>query len=214
MRIATWNMDGKWHPAHLELLGALDADVLLLTEVHRDAAIIGYEQQRTQASIKGTNSSWSAIVSRVGLTPLPDPHPASAAAVIDGVSVISSVMPWPRAVDLWPWGSTNHTERMAETAEGLSEKVGRGATIWGGDWNTPLTGNIAGFTRAAQVALLDVLRGTPLQVPTINLPAKNGLQTSIDHIAVPKAWSILAVARVQTGKLSDHDAYWVDVDPG
>ena len=213
MRIATWNIAGKWRSGHQHLLHALDADVLLLTEVPAEAALDGYQQHRTRASMVGATKNWAAIFARSELAPRPDPHPASASAVIGGTTVIASVMPWPRAGDLWPWSSPDHTERMAETAAAVLEGVVPGETIWGGDWNTPLTGNLSGFTRASKTALLDALNGQPLRVPTRDLPAKSDLQRSIDHIAVPDSWETLRAERVRTGTLSDHDAYWIEVLP-
>ncbi|MEI2713882.1 MAG: endonuclease/exonuclease/phosphatase family protein [Nocardioides sp.] len=213
MRIVTWNVAGKWRTGHQDLLHALDADVLLLTEVPIEGALEGYHQHTSRASMAGSTKKWAAVFARSELTPLPDPHPASAAAVVGGATVISSIMPWPRAGTLWPWGSPDHTERMAETASAVLETVVPGETIWGGDWNTPLTGNLSGFARASQAALLDALNGQPFQVPTKDLLAKSDLQSSIDHIAVPDSWETLHAERVRTDTLSDHDAYWIEVLP-
>ena len=33
MRIATWNLEGKWTPRHHQLIASFRADLLLLTEV-------------------------------------------------------------------------------------------------------------------------------------------------------------------------------------
>jgi uncharacterized protein YbdZ (MbtH family) len=100
---------------------------------------------------------------------------------------------------------------METAAEAIGTGID-GATVWGGDWNQPLTGNIAGFSRAAQTTLLKSVATHSLQVPTLNLSAQNG-QASIDHIAVPESWTVRSAARVQAAELSDHDAYWVDVQP-
>jgi len=211
MRIVTWNMAGNWRSGHEDLLREIDADLLLLTEVHTEAALDAYHQHRSQALMLPT-TSWAAIFARSELVPLPDPHQASASALVAGTTVISSVLPWPQAGDLWPWGAPDHTERMTETIEAVTALLVP-ETLWGGDWNTPLVGNISGFTKTAQSALLAALSPTPLQVPTVDLPAKGDRQSSIDHIAVPESWKVLAAERVRTGGLSDHDAYWIEVVP-
>lgn len=52
-----------------------------------------------------------------------------------------------------------------------------------------------------------------MTVPTSDLPARNGTQTTIDHIAVPGTWSVLAVGAIAVSeRLSDHDVYWVEVE--
>ncbi|MFZ0530145.1 MAG: hypothetical protein WAL91_06375 [Propionicimonas sp.] len=43
MRIGTWNLEGRWNPNQVELLLAQDCDVWLLTEVHEDALMTGFE---------------------------------------------------------------------------------------------------------------------------------------------------------------------------
>ncbi len=86
--------------------------------------------------------------------------------------------------------------------------------IWGGDWNQPLTGSLAGFTRAARVSILTALDCLTLQVPTVSQPSRHQPQCSIDHVAVPQSWTIRAADHVAVDRrLSDHDAYWVEAHP-
>lgn len=45
------------------------------------------------------------------------------------------------------------------------------------------------------------------------LPGRKPGQASIDHIAVPRDWQVLGAARIRVAqRLSDHDAYWVEVE--
>ncbi|MFC5729481.1 MULTISPECIES: endonuclease/exonuclease/phosphatase family protein [Nocardioides] len=206
-RIGTWNLAGASTPAHKDVLDDMACDVLLLTEVRTDLTLDGYERHTTSA-LMGPTKYWSAIYSREPLELLPDPHPASAAARIGGVTMCASVMPWTLAAELWPWGPASHGERMRHTTDALASVLGSGPVVWGGDLNQPLTGNIAGFARAAQAVLIEELDRHGLQVPTRDLPGKNG-QAAIDHIAAPRDWRVLDAGRIPVASLSDHDAYWV-----
>lgn len=87
------------------------------------------------------------------------------------------------------------------------------------------TWNLAGRWRNAHQALLDeasrkeILHTTTtldLQIPTAGLGHPIPEVLSIDHIAVPAAWSVTRADQViaidREGKrLSDHDAYVVEV---
>jgi hypothetical protein len=87
--------------------------------------------------------------------------------------------------------------------------------VWGGDWNHALEGTDHVGSRAGRDHIFGVLDDLGLQVPTAELEAHRG-ERSIDHIAVPKEWVVLAaeqVAAAEDGKrLSDHDAYVVELD--
>lgn len=87
-------------------------------------------------------------------------------------------------------------------------------SIWGGDWNQPLAGNLSGFSRSAQSAILSAVGGMRLQVPTAEVPSSSAPQRSIDHIALPQSWVVHATGHIPVGRdLSDHYAYWVEVEP-
>lgn len=45
---------------------------------------------------------WAAVLSRTELTPLRDPHPASAMTVVDGMTYCSSILPWRSCGDRSP----------------------------------------------------------------------------------------------------------------
>ncbi|WP_370287787.1 endonuclease/exonuclease/phosphatase family protein [Nocardioides sp.] len=213
MRIATWNLEQRWSDAHAEVLRGLDADLLLLTECRDDVVLAQWARHATAASMP-SGAAWAAVLSRAPLTPLPDPHPASAAALVHGVTVCCSVLPWPRAGEHWPWGASGHQERMEETLAALAPTLAAEAGVWGGDWNQPLTGSLAGFTRAAREALETALATHGLQAPTAALPGTHPGQGSIDHVAVPIGWEVSGAGRVEVPRaLSDHHACWIEVDP-
>lgn len=212
MRLATWNLEQRWSDAHAEVLRGFDADLLLLTECRDDVALPGYATHATAASMP-SGAAWAAVLSRAPLTPLPDPHPASAAARVDGLTVCCSVLPWPQAGEHWPWGEAGHQPRMTGTLAALTAAL-RGAddVVWGGDWNQPLTGSLAGFTRAARDTVLDAVAALGLQVPTAALPGTHEGQGSIDHLAFPSWWTVVDAGSVEVPRaLSDHHAYWAEV---
>ena len=103
MRIGTWNLDGRWTERHEALLLAQECDVWLLTEVRDDVALPGFTRHlSTLPMLPG--KAFSAVLSARGLEPLPDPHPASALVVVDGVRVCCSVLPWRGCGSEPPWG--------------------------------------------------------------------------------------------------------------
>ena len=204
-------MDGGWSPAHQAVIRQLDCDLLLLTEPHVDVEVAGYRVHATSRPM-GRGKHWAAIVSKGVMVPMDDPHPASAAALIDGAFVCASVLPWPLARANWPWGPTEHQLRVELSLDDLVAAMPNDAIIWGGDWNQPLTGNLAGYSRAARASILSVLDGLSLQVPTASQPSRRQPQCSIDHVAVPQSWTVRAAGRLAVEPtLSDHDAYWIDV---
>ena len=220
MRIGTWNLEGRWSEEHARLMQSWDCDRVLLTEVPTVATLPGYDLHRTVAWMQ-RGRVWSAVASRTPAQRLADPRPASSLVRIDGLVACSSVLPWP----LWrptgdddPWEG-RQSQRMRTTCGvlqaafevTLGDASSGSGLIWGGDWNTPLEGSLAGFDRGAQEAVLAVVDALDLHVPTRSLPSGSG--ASIDHIAIPRAWSVRDVRHevVERG-LSDHWAYVVDVD--
>jgi hypothetical protein len=214
MRIGTWNLAGSWSADHASLLLELGCDVLLLTECPAEATLPGYVRHATVTRISGTDTHWSTVLSTRPMEPLPDPHPASAAVRIEGVVFCASVLPWPLAGDSWPWGPPDHRSRMQHTLVELGDAFGGRPVVWGGDWNQPLTGSLAGFSRAARDAIATSTEALGLQVPTRSLLGRTAGQGSIDHLAVPRSWTVREAGCVPVDvRLSDHDAYWVDVCP-
>ena len=55
---------------------------------------------------------------------------------------------------------------------------------------------------------------TGLVVAPAALPHWRPGSLSIDHIAVPVSWRVVAAHRIVADRLSDHDAYVVDAEPG
>lgn len=215
MRIGTWNLEGKWSPSHERVLVALDCDVLLLTENHASVNLTGYHRQ-VSVAMMGHTKHWAGILSRTPMRRQPDPHPASVSVETLGIAVACSVLPWPLCGDQPPWEGPTPTERMATAVEQVvTTLAARSLVIWGGDWNQPLAGDLRGFGRASQAVLARAVQGLDLKVPTISLPGRHPDQRSIDHIAVPGGWTVLgAGAQPVPRVLSDHDAYWVEVQLG
>lgn len=89
--------------------------------------------------------------------------------------------------------------------------------VWGVDWNHALGGPELSGSRAGRLAIRRALNELGLQAPTAQAPHRLDGMLSIDHVAVPSRWTIRSVehhhAQHRGTRLSDHDAYVVDVDP-
>ncbi len=89
----------------------------------------------------------------------------------------------------------------------------------GGDWSEALQGEDEVSTPEGRLAVEELMSAFDLQVPTGPLAhAADGAACSIDHIAVPRAWSIVSAERVVAPQIAgharsrEHDAYVVEVD--
>lgn len=215
VRIGTWNLDARHQPAHVELALQLGCDVLLLTEISPRLEIPGYTKVLT-AGVMARGQHWAGVFSRRPLEPLPEPHPASAAARIDGPVFCSSILPWTGCGAGEPWGNGGHADRTRRTLERLRPGLSSDG-VWGGDWNHALVGRERAGSLAGRAAVQHTLEELGLQVPTAELAHQRDGLCSIDHIAVPGSWRVLSVeqASVAVGDrwLSDHDAYVVEVIP-
>jgi hypothetical protein len=213
VRIGTWNLAGRWSDDHVSLMVEARCPVWLLTEVSERTALPGYDLHRSAATC-APKRRWAAIATNRPMTPLPDPHPASAAANVDGTILVSSVLPWKGCGSVAPWVGQDHASR---TENAVTEIVGNvqsfGPIVWGGDWNHALTGREYAGSKAGRASITNALDELGLVVPTTELPhAIDGL-LSIDHVAVPARSSATArrvLAECDGKRLSDHDAYVVE----
>lgn len=216
MKIGTWNLDGQWTTGHEALLRKENCDLWLLTEVSPSISLKDYFHH---FSVKRMSRGqyYAAVASRAPFTPTPDPHPASAAIVIEGITFCSSILPWAGCAGqpVSPWhNGESVSEMVRETVDSLIGKLPKGSLVWGGDWNQNLEGGWQHVgSKGGQSHIYDALKVLELQVPTKDLPHRiNGAYT-IDHIAVPKRWECSNATRVSTAGLSDHDAYMIDATP-
>lgn len=211
MRIGTWNLEGRWSANHLALLQHQACDVWLLTEVPSEASVPGMTAHRTQAAM-GPRKDWAGVFSNLDISGELDPHWATAMAQVDGLRVLSSVLPWRSCGATWQGASL--TEKMTLTLAQLREHID-GMSIWGGDWNLGLEGSELVGSSAARAEILALLEDAGLSVPTRSLGSVSKGQRSIDHVAVPIAWDVTGAHRVEAAvrgrRLSDHDAYVVSV---
>jgi len=214
VRIGTWNLAGRWSPQHLELLGAQECDVWLLTEVRTDVSLPGYESHVTVGTM-ATGRHWAGIFCRGQLEPMPDPHPASAAALAFGQYWCSSILPW-RSCGTVPWGDGAAKEKTRRALDQLASELPVGTLIWGGDWNHAMQGREYAGSVAGRTAIKAAVVDLQLTLATEDSPHCIPDLLTIDHIAVPRSARIHAVNRIvaedHSGKrLSDHDAYVIDV---
>lgn len=209
MRIGTWNLAGRWTRAHRDLLTRTSCDVWLLTEVHGDVALEGYEGHMTDALMAEPSRRWAGVLTRLPLEPLDDPHPATAAVRIDGATYCSSVLPWRACGSQAPWSGERHVDRFAATLDALSAWMPSRDLVWGGDWNQSLEGRDYSGSRAGRAMIEDLLCSLSLTVPTAALPHRLEGIRSIDHIAVNREVPVASAERWDATGLSDHDLYVV-----
>lgn len=211
VRIGSWNLQGRWDERHHGLLEAMRCDVLLLTEVSEKVAIPGMEMHKT-TGVMAPRRRWSAVASRRRLQALDDPHGASAMAEIDGIRFCSSVLPWRSCGTREPWtGST--TEQKTTGAVARIEAAA--PVVWGGDWNHAMSGREWSGSLAGRRCIVDAVDRLGLQIPTAAAPHQIDGLLSIDHIAIPRTWTVLSVEHYSAfdncARLSDHDAYVIEV---
>ena len=214
MRIGTWNLAGRWTPEHLEFLVEMDCDVLLLTEVSERLVLPGYAARLSDQEM-APKRRWAGVFSRQGLTPLPDPHPASAMARVDGLTFCSSILPWRSCGNRDPWHEGPHALKTERTIDALLQALPTTDLVWGGDWNHALRGREWSGSQGGRTSIIDAVAKLNLQVPTTDLPHQIDGLLSIDHIAVPATAQVVAATRVSArqgaARLSDHDAYVVQL---
>lgn len=214
VRVGTWNLAGRWGPDHLELLLAQDCDVWLLTEVRADVSLPGFESHLTAARMTGRRH-WAGVYSRTPLRPLPDPHPASAAAFGMGLNWCSSILPW-RSCGTVPWGEGPASEKTKRALNQLISSLPIGVLVWGGDWNHAMRGREYAGSIAGRTAIQAAVSGMELKLTTEDSPHRIPGLLTIDHIAIPQGARMLAVHRIVAQspsgvRLSDHDAYTTDI---
>jgi hypothetical protein len=215
MRIGTWNLAGRWQPQHEEFIAAADCDVWLLTEVNERVQLDGYTRHLTE-KLMAAKRRWAGVYSRSPLTPLPDPHVASAAAEIDGVTYCSTILPWAGSggEPTWPGAEPPrnvHSGRMRYALEVLLGGLPPSDLVWGGDWNQSLDGRKPVGSLGGRQHLLAAIDKLGLQVPTTDLPHRLDGLLSIDHIGVAADRAVTGAEHLSAVGLSDHDCYVVDL---
>ena len=213
LRIGTWNLAGRWGPLHMALLHAADADIWLLTEVSEKLTLPGYLSHATRGNM-APRRAWARVLSRRELKPLDDPHPASAAANVDGITYCSSILPWRGCGPADPWIDGSHGERTGHALSQLAVSLLPGPLVWGGDWNHALSVGEHAGSKAGRAHIAALVLARDMCVPTAALPHRIPGLLSIDHIAIPREWRATARrvhAEANGARLSDHDAYIVDV---
>ena len=215
MRIGTWNLAGRWTDDHRALMLDADCDVWLLTEVSERTALPGYALHMSQAPM-ARRRRWAGIASRLPMASCPDPHPASAMAQVGATTYVSSVLPWKACGARAPWVGARHADKTANAVDDLLLHLrSAGHLMWGGDWNHALSGREYAGSFGGRLAITSALDELCLAAPTAELPHPIEGLLSIDHIAVPKGTQAAAsriVAEHGGKRLSDHDAYVVEVD--
>lgn len=217
MRIGTWNVENRlMTDKHRELLLDQNCDVWLLTELNRkwfddQENKIFHFNCHLSSGVMGRQQHWAAVLSVLPLEPLVDPHVASAAAVVNGITFCSTILPW-RGVksDSPPWQGSNHAEMTKHTIDILLNKLPQSDLVWGGDWNHSLIGKEYAGSMGGRHHVLEAIKKLGLNVPTTGLLHRGDYCNAIDHIGVPATWKVYSENRIDATGLSDHDTYIVD----
>ena len=216
MRIGVWNVENRlMTEKHQELILKQECDVWLLTEVNRKWAdeagtkILHFNSHLSK-EVMGRNQHWAAVLSVSELAGLDAPHPASAAAVIKGVTYCSTILPWRGLqANAAPWQGSNHSEMTEYALKTLLSKLPTSDLVWGGDWNHSLIGKEHAGSMGGRNHLLEAVKRLGLNVPTTGLSHRGNYCHAIDHVGVPLSWKVESVNRIDAEGLSDHDAYVV-----
>jgi hypothetical protein len=219
IRIGTWNIQGRWTHLHRDLLTGQSADLWLLTEVNSKIlgshGIVTDFYCHTSGNYMQKNRHWSAVLSRAPHEVLADPHAASVAVSVEGITYCSSVLPWAgcgRQIDS-PWIDGSLADKASEAVGEIIKRLPSSRVVWGGDWNQNLSGGRQFVGSAGMRNVIEsALSLMNLKVATRNLPHRLPGFRSIDHIAVPSDWTVGAAERISAEGLSDHDAYVVKVE--
>lgn len=222
MRVGTWNVDNRvMRTEHKDLLLNQKCDIWLLTEVNpkwfdeTGKRIMDFHAHRSKG-IMGRKQHWAAVLctKEFKLKPQMDPHPASAAATIGGITFCSTILPWKGVKkNSDPWNGSNHAEMTEHALASLVKNLRKRDLVWGGDWNHSLNGKEHAGSMGGRTHLLAAIEDLNLQVPTSVLSHRGDYCTAIDHIGVPGNWAVSSAIRIDATGLSDHDAYVVEVSP-
>jgi hypothetical protein len=210
LRIGTWNLDHRWTPGHRDLIVGAACDVWLLTELAPTATLDGYHLQLS-AGCMARGQHYAAVAHRVSGVPLSEVHFASAAVRIGAVTFCCSVLPWNSAGASWNDPTPGTGNRTIRAMAAVGDALPGGDLVWGGDFNHTLSGALSTGSRRGREAINRFLVDRGLTAPTSMLPHRLG-GFSIDHVAIPNSWTVVLADRVSAGKLSDHDAYIVEVE--
>jgi len=119
MNIGTWNMEGRGGVEQTNFLLDEECDVLLLTEVKEGWSLPGYHLTLGKADM-APGKRWAVVASKDPLVQAETGHPASAAAIVDGATYVSSILPWAGSGGNDPWLGEDHSARMANTLNALA----------------------------------------------------------------------------------------------
>lgn len=209
MRVGTWNLAGRWSAQHAALLQEQECDVWLLTEVSHRAQLPDWTARATSAEM-AQKRDWAAVWSKRPQVEQTDPHPASAAAVVDGVYFCSSILPW-RTCSGAPWEGERHVDMTSSAVAQLGAAWPTDVPlVWGGDWNHALEGREYAGSQGGRAAIQGCLDQHGLRAATRPLRHRLPEGLTIDHVAVPASWAAEG-QRIDAIGLSDHDAYVVEV---
>jgi len=231
LRIGTLNMAHERNAspmvlkAQLDFMATIACDLWLLSEVPRtfktvsDPGSVAFSEEMDR-----THKVFAAVWAKDGIEELDLIHEAAVLVRVGGVRACIFMLPSPSyPYKDWPDPGFDREGLTTTTIGRLRTGLegGSGDLVLGGAWSQALQGEDEISTAEGRLAVEELTSALDLQVPTGPLPhAADGAACSIDHIAVPRAWSIVSAERVVAPQIAgharsrDHDAYVVEVDAG
>jgi len=217
MRVGTWNLEGRWSPAHAWFMEQCACDIWLLSIVHDVVELGSGEMVRSEEM--GEETSWAAVWSASGLDPHESVHPAVAIGRIGELLACSCVLPWRGAAPFSDDAGDNVVSITKAALDGIREALtaGAGDAIWGGGFNHALHGAEHTGTLKGRKGINVLVGELALQTPTAQLPHSIAGNFATDHIAVPESWDVGGASRMAAKlggqRLTENDAYVVDCEP-
>ncbi|WP_374969002.1 hypothetical protein [Terrabacter sp. BE26] len=184
-RVGTWNLEGRWSRSHEARLLEAECDIWLLTELHVGVGareLPGYHIHRSR-DLMSDDRHWAAIAVRDDLVLSAwdcDPHPASVAVEVDGVTYCASVLPWRSCGTGHPWRGRTVVAKTEAATTALTGVLPAGNTVWGGDWNHALMGREYAGSLAGRQAILDAVAALGLNVP----PTSRRLGADVNDLSI------------------------------
>lgn len=194
----------------------MSCDVLLLTEVPRGLDLGSGALVASGPMGPAASKVWAAVWTRQPALSVRSPYAWGAASALDGVLLVSVVLPWRGVGKHWHGPEKTMAARTAATLGEIEPLLSEweGTVVLGGDFNHALEGREYVGSIDGRRAISEMLGSLRLNAPTAALPHRAAGAWSIDHVAVPLEWGVRSAERVvavdERGRLSDHDAYVVE----
>lgn len=229
LRIGTFNMGHERNASpmvlkrQLDFMVDVDCDIWLLTEVpYTFKTVAEPGTVAVSESMDRTHKVYAAVWAKARTAQEPEIHDAAALATVAGRRVCSCMFAAGDTIFRdWPDMGFDRPTVLRGALARLKTALESGATdlVLGGHWSQELAGEHLLGTPDGREMIAEFLAALDLQVPTAGLPRGDEDEgRSIEHIAVPSAWTVNAATRLVADieghpRAPRHDVYVVDVEP-